>query len=223
MTNERCVYCCTSDTGTTIFTLHVDNILVASSSPAEIDHFRNKLKSCWEIFNLGPAKFTLGISITHDTPTKTISICQSAFINHLLKKFNQSDAHPCDTPMVTGLRLSQPDKSVPVPSHVLDWMKCTPYHELIGSLNYLAMATCPNIAFAVGKLATFLDCYHPEHWQAAIRILQYVKGTRNLCLSLGGNSSPLLVGYSDLDYANCPDTSQSISGYCFSPGSGTIS
>jgi hypothetical protein len=102
-------------------------------------------------------------------------------------------------------------------------MQRTPYRELVGSLNYLAVATCPDIAFAVGRLAAFLDCYRSEHWQAAIRLLHYVKGTHSLSLVLGSDASLSLSGYSDSDYANCLDTSRSISGYCFSLGSGVIS
>jgi hypothetical protein len=33
----------------------------------------------------------------------------------------------------------------------------------------------------------------------------------------------MLVGYSDSDYANCPSSSKSIGGYCFTLGSGVIS
>jgi hypothetical protein len=42
-------------------------------------------------------------------------------------------------------------------------------------------------------------------------------------LTLGGTNTLRLIGYSDSDYANCPKTSHSISGYCFNLGSGTIS
>jgi hypothetical protein len=42
------------------------------------------------------------------------------------------------------------------------------YRKLIGNLNYLTVATRPNIAFAVGRLTSFLDCYWEEHWNAAI-------------------------------------------------------
>ena len=102
-------------------------------------------------------------------------------------------------------------------------MAHTPYHALVGSLNYIAVATRPDIAFAVGRLAAFLNCYRPEHWSAGIRVLCYLKGTRSLCLTLGSANSIRLIGYSDSDYANCIDTSRSIGGYCVSLGSGAIS
>src|SRR5258708_26285366 len=102
-------------------------------------------------------------------------------------------------------------------------MEHTPYRELVGSLNYLAIATCPDISFAIGILASFLDCYRDEHWNAAIRVLCYVKGTHDLSLTLGGSSPLSLVGYSDSDFANCHSTSRSISGYTFSLSAGTVS
>ena len=51
---------------------------------------------------------------------------------------------------------------------------------------YLAIGTHPDIAFAVGRLATVYDCYHPEHWDVAIRVVRYLKGTRDFHLELGG-------------------------------------
>ena len=124
--------------------------------------------------------------------------------------------------MVPGLRLLRPDKTKPTAPELEKWMSCTPYRSLVGSLGYIAIGTRPNIAFTVSQLACFLDCYRPEHWDAAIRVLRYLKGSRALTLQLGGSNVDLL-GYSDSDYANCPSTSRSIGGYCFSLGSGMVS
>ena len=84
------------------------------------------------------------------------------------------------------LYLRRPDKSEPVPSATITWAERMPYRSLIGCLNYLAMGTRPDIAYAVGRLAGFLDCYRVEHWEAAICVVRYLKGTCQLCLKLGG-------------------------------------
>ena len=102
-------------------------------------------------------------------------------------------------------------------------MDCTPYCSLVSSLNYLAVATRPNISFVVGRLATVFNCYCPEHWDAAIRIVHYLKGTRTFSLELGRSNPIRPIAYSDSDYANCPDTSCSVGGYCFTFGSGMVS
>jgi hypothetical protein len=198
---EWCIYVHRSPTGTVIFSIHVDDIFSAASSPEENNRFRDFLKSQWEISELGPAKFALGIAISHNRSARTITLSQTAFIDRVIEWFGQSDAHPCDTPMVAGLQLRRPDLSTPPSAEVCSWMDHTPYHALVGSLNYIAVATRPDIAFAVGRFAGFLDCYRPEHWSAAIRVLHYLKGTRSLCLSLGGTGSLRLLGYSDSDYA----------------------
>jgi len=214
---EWCVYHRRTSTGTTIFVIHVDDIISASSSPSETKRFRKELKSVWEISDLGPVKYALGIAITRDPSSRSILLSQTALIDRIAEQFGQKDAHPADTPMVQGLCLERPDKS----SHQLD--KSIPYQELVGSLMYVANATRPDIAFAVGRLASIMDCYTMEHWKAAIRVLRYLKGTRSLSLWLGGPHTLKLIGFSDSDYGNCIDTSRSIGGYCFSLGSGSVS
>ena len=220
---EWCVYRRETATGTIIFVVHVDDIVSAASSPEENAHFKAQLMSQWEISDLGQAKFALGIGITRHIPTHTISLSQTAFIDRVVERFDVHAARPVDTPMVAGLHLRRPDKTIPITEELATWMKNTPYSALVGSLMYIAIGTRPDIAYAVGRLASFLDCYRPEHWEAAIRVLRYLEGTRSLCLVLGGSNTLQLLGYSDSDYANCPDTSRSIGGYCFTLGSGVIS
>ena len=88
---------------------------------------------------------------------------------------------------------------------------------------YISFATHPDISYAIGCLSSFLDCYRLDHWNAAVHVVQYLKGTCTHALSLGGKNLISLAGHSDSDYANCVDTSHSIRGYCFSLGSGVIS
>jgi len=125
--------------------------------------------------------------------------------------------------MVAGLQLCCPDKSIPTPPEVTEWRERMLYHELVSSLNYIMVATHPDIAYAVGQLASFLDCFLHDHWTTAVHILHYLKATKTLSLVLGGTHAPSLLGYSDADFANCKNTSWSISGYCYSLGSGIIS
>jgi len=206
-----------------IFAIHIDNIFSIADPPKENTNFKALLHSKWEILDLGPAKFALGITIEHDLDKHSIHLSQTAFINCLIEHFNLSEAHPTDTPMVQGLLVRCPDKSIPVDPKVATWVDTTPYRELVGSLNYIAVATRPDISFAVGHLASVLDCYQPEHWSAALRVLRYLKGTHTLQLVLGGLTDNTLAGFSDSDLANCPDTSCSIAAYCFGLGSGMIS
>ena len=220
---EWCVYRRTSPTGTVLFAVHVDDIISAGSTSEENDRFRDELKSKWEITELGEPRLALGIAISRDRDDRSITLTQSSKIDRLVEEYGQSDARTVDTPMVAGLQLRRPDKTAPVPADVSEWAERTPYRSLVGSLMYLSVATRPDISYAVGRLSSFLDCYRLEHWDAAIRVLRYLKGTATYGLTLGGRNPLSLIGYSDSDYANCVDTSRSIGGYCFTLGSGVIS
>lgn len=154
-----------------IFTVHVDDIISASSSQAENNSFKAELRSHWDLSDLGAAKFALGIAITRDRLSHTIQLSQTALIDRIINQFGQSDTHPVSTSMVQGLVVCRPDPTLPVSTTVTSWMTRTPYRSLVGSLMYLAVSTCPDIAFAIGCLATVFDCYHPEHWDAAIHVV----------------------------------------------------
>ena len=91
---EWCVYRRQSASGITIFVLHVDDILSASSNPDDNSWFRDKLKAQWDISDLGPTKFALGIAITRDRPNRLLSLSQTAKIDRLVEQYNQNDAHP---------------------------------------------------------------------------------------------------------------------------------
>jgi hypothetical protein len=101
-------------------------------------------------------------------------------------------------------------------------MARTPYRSLVGSLMYIAIGTRLDIAHAVQQLCRHLDCYGPTHWDAAKRVVQYLKGTHDLKLILGGDHPARLLGFTDSNFANCPNTRRSVSGYCFTLGSGAI-
>jgi len=60
---------------------------------------------------------------------------------------------------------------------------------------YIAISTRLDIAHAVQQLCRHLDCYGPIHWDAAKRVVQYLKGTRDLKLILGGRPPCSAAGF----------------------------
>jgi len=61
------------------------------------------------------------------------------------------------------------------------------------------------------------------HLAALKRILRYVRGTLELGLHITASSAPNLIVYSDADWAGCPDTRKSTSGYAVFLGDNLIS
>ncbi|CAI7881178.1 unnamed protein product [Closterium sp. NIES-53] len=166
--------------------------------------------------DLGELQHYLGMTITRDRSARTISLSQGHYLQQVLERFAMARGNPQPTPLSVGHHLSPPSSPSPS-SH--------PYPELIGSLMYAMVSTRPDLAYPISVLARFVGAgkHTEEHWQAAKRVLRYIRGTKDYVLTLGGPSPPLLNGYSDSSWADSRPDQRSSQGYGFSLGSGLIS
>ena len=99
--------------------------------------------------------------------------------------------------------------------------------ELTGTLMYAAVATRPDVAHAAYQLATHMQAPTERHWQAALRILRYLAGTRDVGLVFGAHNGSVVGDsrgwqsqqqadvccYADADWANSKVDRRSITGW----------
>ena len=99
------------------------------------------------------------------------------------------------------------------------------YQAAIGSLIYAAIATRPDISFAVGLLSQFMSSPELEHFQGVKRILRYLKGTLDYGLKFEAQDQAgiTIQGFADADWAGDITTRKSTSGYIFQIGNATVS
>ena len=119
-------------------------------------------------------------------------------------------------------------------------MERVPFRELVGGITWMMTCTRPDLAFAVQQLGQHSQCPKPHHWEYAKRVLRYVAATKDYGLTFGiGNPGQILEGslsaqtaqfgaengphcYTDADWANCPESRRSVSGFSFMLNGDTI-
>jgi hypothetical protein len=138
---------------------------------------------------------------------------QTEFVDELLERFGMKGCSAVGTPMVNRLSHTDAGRNLLPAEHEL-------YRNIVGSLLYLACWSRPDISFAVSELSRFVSDPCENHMKAAKHLLRYLQGTRELGLTYShptnrGPSNKLncLWGFVDSDWAGCPDSRKSTSGY----------
>ena len=199
-----------SDGHLIIVALYVDDMLIFTKDNATAEHVKSELGVSYEMTDLGPAHWILGMEITRDRARRTISLSQRQYIQDILEKFGQANARPISTPMAANSKL--PKLDAPDFDEKL-------YQSALGCLMYLMLGTRPDLAFSVGALSKHASCPGKEHWTALMRVYKYLRGDPDRSLVFDGSTScpegGNLIGFSDADWAGDVNDRRSISGYTF--------
>ena len=88
---------------------------------------------------------------------------------------------------------------------------------------YAQTCTGPDISLAVGMLGRHQSNLGLEHWKAAKKVLRYLQGTKNHMLTYRKYDHLEVIGYTNLDFANCMDTRKFTFDYVYLLAEGPIS
>ena len=141
----------------------------------------------------------LGLNVHRDHTNCTIRVDQAHFMKEILTHFRMAECKPVSTLFCLSIRLTidrgnvtdtqtsedidmKLDKDLPKdstntkldedsPKDSMNRIDGTLYHQIVGSLMYLMIATRPDIATAVGIVSQFANDLKTEHLQAAKQIL----------------------------------------------------
>uniref|UniRef100_A0A2N9IDE7 CCHC-type domain-containing protein n=1 Tax=Fagus sylvatica TaxID=28930 RepID=A0A2N9IDE7_FAGSY len=180
--------------------LYVDDIVLTSNTPTFLDQLIHHLSSVFDLKDLGPLNYFLGIQVTRDSTGLHLS--QAKYATALLHKHQMLHTKPISTPCIPNTRLSLHDGTKLPDPHA--------YRSLVGALHYLTF-TRPDLSFAVHQVCQYMASPTSVHLMAAKRILRYLKGTLHLGISF--KPGPLtLSAFTDADWAGDPDDRRSTSG-----------
>jgi hypothetical protein len=192
--------------------LYVDDIVLAASSQRLLQHIINQLRVEFAMKDLGPVHFFLGIQVRRTADGFFLS--QEQYAGDVLDRAGLADCKPAPTPIDTKAKVSSTTGQ--------PYSDPTFYRSIVGALQYLTL-TRPDLSYAVQQVCLHMHSPRDVHWTLVKRILRYVRGTTHKGLQLRRSSTPSLTAYSDADWAGCPDTRRSTSGFCVFFGDSLVS
>jgi hypothetical protein len=131
-----------------------------------------------------------------------IILHQTDYINKVLRTFGVDAVKPQTTPISRSTSKSDATR--------LD--ESTPYRQMVGSIQYAALTTRIDIAFAVQIASRALEKPTIGDLNIVKRTLRYLAGTKSLGLCYSLERHRGFEVYTDADLAGCDDTSRSTTG-----------
>jgi hypothetical protein len=187
---EECLYRYWKDSSIIIIWIHVNDGIVFSNNAAALEHLRDNLESSLRVkWDAKPEKL---VGLKLDYSDDAICLSQHLLIDQTIQKFReqvQDTIIPTYTPLL-GDNL------------VTNWgdpVSPTLYQSFIGSLNYLALGTRPDLSYAVNYLARFSSNPNETHWAALSHLIQYLATNKDKRLKLEVTADSL-VTWSDANW-----------------------
>ena len=161
--------------------------------------------------DLGYLHYFLGVEVQQFSGG--IFLNQAKYASDLLDRAEMRGCKPISTPMVTKLRAPVDDDLFHDPQF---------FRSIVGGLQYLTF-TRPELSFSVNYVCQHMQSSTNFHFQLVKRILRYVQGTIEHGIRLLSSNTLDLYGFSDADWAGCPITRRSTTGFCVFIGGNCIS
>jgi hypothetical protein len=192
--------------------IYVDDLVIAGNDSLVCSNFKQYLCKCFHMKDLGALKYFLGLELARGP--SGLFMCQRKYTLDILNECKMTDCKPSSFPMEENHKLAlDSGPAYPDPPR---------FRRLIGRLIYLTI-TRPEITYSVHILSQFMQSPQQAHWDAAMRVLRYLKSSPGQGIVLPKENDLTLVAYCDSDWASCPLTRKSTTGFLMKLGSAPIS
>lgn len=212
---DRCIYTHRDRGGEIdcIAAVHTDDGAIIGKKDI-VEKAKAMLASHYTIKDFGKIKSYLGMTVNYADNGQTLDLSQEGLARAILNEYNMTDCNPSMVP-ARSKPLMPPDEEMS--EEESNYMLDKPFRNLIGSLQYLSLGTRPDLSYAVGWLSRHVACPRRVHWQMAMQVLRYLKGTVTFGIryKFDGNVQPA-IGWSDSNWGGEEGSDRkSTTGYVF--------
>jgi hypothetical protein len=193
--------------------VYVDDMIMYYRNDEDAMSFLMDIEGKYKVGKVEDGRYFVGLHIRKNE--LNACIYQQRYTEAVVKKYEDYIKRESSTPMGSNLDLRRMDEEI----------TRKPYREVVGALLYLSNGTGPDIAYAVGMLSRYMEKAEEKHWEAAMKVISYLKGTAKVgieySLQSGTNlfegelklSGLKLEAYVDSDWGTDKDGRKSITGY----------
>jgi hypothetical protein len=194
----------------------------------ELDADMKKLQQQFKIKVLGDIGLILGMRIKRDRVQKELTLDQEVYIDKILNEWGFANCKPTDTPEVPASSKAAFESNSSKKQDLMNQsgkLSLEKYGSVVGALQYLALASRPDISHAVNMLARDLASPTIISLMAVKRVLRYLCGTKAMAIRYSARvfTGAMLNAYSDADWAGEVESAKSTSGMVTKFAGGAIS
>ena len=131
---------------------------------SRINDLKKKLKSEFDMKDLGNAKRILGIEITRNRSENKLSLKQSNYLLKLVDRFAMKNCKHVDVPLSSSFILSAALSPRSIEEN--RFMETIPYSSAVGSVMYVMISTRPDLAQVISVLSRYMANLGKDHWNA---------------------------------------------------------
>jgi len=187
-------------------------MIITGNDTATVGKLKRFLHNHFRIKDLGNLKYFLEIEVAYSK--QGIVISQRKYSLDILKDAGMIGAIP------TKISMEQNQRLIPSKGELLK--DPSPYRRLVGRLLYITI-TRLYIDFSIHVFSQFMQQPRKPLLDVAHRVLRYLKLTPGQGILFPSHGKLQLKGYCDTDWASCPTTRRSVTGFCVFLGGAPIS
>nr|XP_016445541.1 PREDICTED: uncharacterized mitochondrial protein AtMg00810-like [Nicotiana tabacum] len=177
--------------------VYVYDLLITKSNAELIDEAKHTLHNSFKVKDIGELRYFLSIKVLRSK--KGILLTQKKYALHLISEVGLAGAKSISIPIELNHKLNTIEYDKHVGVNVDEELEdIRSYQRLIGKLLYLTI-TRPDLSFVVHVLSQFMQHPKQSHWDAALRVVTYVKSVPGLGILLSTGPIDTLSTYCDSD------------------------
>ncbi|GJY30199.1 retrovirus-related pol polyprotein from transposon TNT 1-94 [Tanacetum coccineum] len=170
--------------------VYVDDLVISGNDHESIVQFKSYLSKCFHMKDLGILKYFLGVEVAR--AQDGIFLCQRKYALDIISDVGLLGAKPVKISIEQNHRLGLAKGRL--------FENPEQYRRLVGRLIYLCF-TRPDLVYSVHILLQFMQNPQVEHWEAALRVVRFLKGSPGQGILLKSMCDLQLRGWCDADWA----------------------